>query len=148
MLIIGRASQSMNQLPAFVFIASRARDVLTCTEVTTSLVWWQGVRPLSGRPGFDPCFCRESFSGASHTSGLIIIIIAFKDAIRDFFTISPAPRTVSNTCAQVARADHVQHIERLPRASVMVRATWYEGTAQLLSLTELKSHLFELCFIG
>ena len=30
----------------------------------------------------------------------------------------------------------------------MLRATWYEGTAQLLSLTELKSHLFELYFIG
>ena len=30
----------------------------------------------------------------------------------------------------------------------MIRATWYEGTAQLLSLTELKSHLFELYFIG
>ena len=31
---------------------------------------------------------------------------------------------------------------------VSLRATWYEGTAQLLSLTELKSHLFELYFIG
>ena len=30
----------------------------------------------------------------------------------------------------------------------MLRATWYEGTAQLLSLTELRSHLFELYFIG
>ena len=30
----------------------------------------------------------------------------------------------------------------------MLRATWYEGTVQLLSLTELKSHLFELYFIG
>ena len=30
----------------------------------------------------------------------------------------------------------------------MLRATWYEGTAQLLSLTELKSHLFELYFIA
>ena len=30
----------------------------------------------------------------------------------------------------------------------MFRATWYEGTAQLLSLTELKSHLFELYFVG
>ena len=38
----------------------------------------------------------------------------------------------------------MQHIERLSCAS----ATWYEGTAQLLSLTELKSHLFELYFIG
>ena len=45
-------------------------------------------------------------------------------------------------------ANHVQHIQRLSRASVMLRATWYEGAAQLLSLTELKSHLFELYFIG
>ena len=30
---------------------------------------------------------------------------------------------------------------------VVSRATWYEGTAQLLSLTEFKSHLFELYFI-
>ena len=37
---------------------------------------------------------------------------------------------------------------RLSRASVMLRATWYEGTAQLLSLTELKSPLFEIYFIG
>ena len=37
-------------------------------------------------------------------------------------------------------AYHVQH--------VVLRATWYEGTAQLLSLTELKSHLFELYFVG
>ena len=31
---------------------------------------------------------------------------------------------------------------------VVLRATWYEGTAQLLSMTELKSHLFELYFTG
>ena len=41
-------------------------------------------------------------------------------------------------------ANYVQHIERLSRASVMLLATWYQGTAQLLSLTELKLHLFEL----
>ena len=29
----------------------------------------------------------------------------------------------------------------------MLRATWYEETAQLLSLTELQSYLFELYFI-
>ena len=78
-----------------------------------------------------------------------MIIIAFKGAIRDFFyNLLTAPRTVSNTYVQVARAqpcaNHVQHIERLSRASVMLRATWYEGTAQLLSLTEVKSLLFEL----
>ena len=63
-----------------------------------------------------------------------------------------APRTVSNTYAQVARrirvqitcnsssAYHVQH--------TVLYATWYEGTAQLLNMTVLKSHLFELYFIG
>ena len=84
---------------------------------------------------------------------IIIMIIALQGAIRDFFyNLLTAPRTVSNTYVQVARgqscANHVQHIERLSRASVMLRATWYEGTAQLLKLTELKSHLFELYFIG
>ena len=69
---------------------------------------------------------------------------------RFFYNLLTAPRTVSNTYAQVARAqpcaNHVQHIECLSSASVMLRATWYEGTAQLLSLTELKSDLFELYF--
>ena len=63
---------------------------------------------------------------------------------RCFYNLLTAPRTVSNTHAQVvraqSRANHVQHIERLSRASVMLRATWYAGTAQLLSL--------ELYFIG
>ena len=31
---------------------------------------------------------------------------------------------------------------------VVLRATCYEGTAQLLSLTESKSHVFKLYFIG
>ena len=69
-----------------------------------------------------------------------------------FYNFLTAPQTVSNTYAQVTQAqpctNHMQHIERLSHASVMLRATWYEGTAQLLSLTELKSHLFELYFIG
>ena len=69
------------------------------------------------------------------------------------FTISSQRRELSPTCtlkwpgAQPC-ANHVQHIERLSHASVMLHATWYEGTTQLLSLTELKSHLFELYFIG
>ena len=61
------------------------------------------------------------------------IIIALKVAIRDFFyNLLTVRRTVSNTHAQVARAlscaNHVQH--------VVLYATWYEGTAQLLRLTE------------
>ena len=69
-----------------------------------------------------------------------------------FYNLLTALRTVSKTYAQVALVqpctNHVQHIERLSRASVMLRATWCKGTARLLSLTELKSHLFELNFIG
>ena len=42
----------------------------------------------------------------------------------------------------------MQHIDHLSHASVMLRATWLEGIAQLLSLTEVKSHLFDLYFIG
>ena len=83
----------------------------------------------------------------------MIIIIAFKGAIRDFFTISSQHRELSPTRTlkwpgRNPCANHVQHIERLSRANVMLRATWYEGTAQLLSLTELKVDLFELYFIG
>ena len=70
-----------------------------------------------------------------------------------FFTISslhrePSPtRTlrwpennrVQITCDTLS-AYHVQR--------VVLPATWYEGTAQLLSLTDFKSHLYELYFIG
>ena len=74
---------------------------------------------------------------------IIMNIIAFKGAIQDFLQ---SPHCAAN-CLQHVRSSgpgHVQHIERLSGAS----ATWYEGTAQLLSLTELKPHLFELYFIG
>ena len=72
---------------------------------------------------------------------------------RFFFTISslrrePSPtRTVKwpgrnrvKTTRNTSSAYHVQH--------VVLRATWYEGTAQLLSLTAFRSHLFWLYFIG
>ena len=78
---------------------------------------------------------------------MIMIIIALKGGIRDSVTISsirrePSPaRTlkwprrnrVQITC-NTSSAYHVQH--------VVIRATWCEGTAQLLSFTELKSQLF------
>ena len=70
-----------------------------------------------------------------------------------FFTISSQRRELSPTrtlkwprrnrvqiTCNTSSAYHVQH--------VVLCATWYEGTAQLLSLTELKSHLSELCFVG
>ena len=66
--------------------------------------------------------------------------IAFKGTLRR----EPSPtRTlkwpglsrVQITC-NTSSAYHVQY--------VVLRATWYGGTAQLLSMTEFKSHLFEL----
>ena len=51
----------------------------------------------------------------------------------------PGLNCVQITCNTLS-AYHMQH--------VVLGATWYEGTAQLFSLTELKSHLFELYFIG
>ena len=51
----------------------------------------------------------------------------------------PGRNRVQITC-NTSSAYNVQH--------VMLRATWYEGTAQLLSLTEFNSHLFELYSIG
>ena len=67
----------------------------------------------------------------------LMIIISLKGANRYFYDLLIVPRTVSNTYAQVARvqscANHVQHVNHM---------VGYEGTAQLLSLTEFKSHLF------
>ena len=51
----------------------------------------------------------------------------------------PRPNRVQITW-NTSSAYHVQH--------VVLRAKLYEGTAQLLSLTELKSHLSELYFTG
>ena len=58
------------------------------------------------------------------TTTTIIIIIALKDAIRDFHNLLTAPLAVSNTYAEVARAqpcaNHVQYIEHLLRATCSV----------------------------
>ena len=82
---------------------------------------------------------------------IILIIIAFKGAIRDFLQ---SPHSAAN-CLQHVRSSGLGAIVSKSRAThrmlitcVMLRATWYEGSAQILSWTELKSHLFELCFIG
>ena len=55
---------------------------------------------------------------------IMIIIIELKGAIRDFYFVITAPRTVSTTHAQVTRAqsctNHVQHTERSSRAKCRV----------------------------
>ena len=64
---------------------------------------------------------------------MITIIITLKGAIRDFYNFLTAPRTVSNTYANMckSRATH--------RALITCNlqcATWYEGTVQLLRFPE------------
>ena len=48
---------------------------------------------------------------------IIIITIVLKGVIRDLYNLLTAPRTVSNTNAEVAQAqscaNHAQHVERL-----------------------------------
>ena len=70
-----------------------------------------------------------------------------------FFTISslrrePSPtRTLEwpgrNRVQITCNTSSAYHVQR-----VVLRATWYEGTALLLSLTNFKSHLFEVYFTG
>ena len=108
---------------------------------------WGFVVDGGGDDDYNACSCdsllNTSFSSSfsfscSSFSSLIIIIIVFKGAIRFFFAISslrlePSPiRTlwpehnrVQITCNTLG-AHHVQH--------VVLRATWYEGTAQLYEL--------------
>ena len=88
---------------------------------------------------------------------IIIIIINNDNCIQGrnsrFFTISSLCRKPSPICAlkwpkcnrvqimcnTASAYRHVQHD--------VLHTKWYEGTAQLLSLAELKPHLFELYFI-
>ena len=83
---------------------------------------------------------------------LLLLLLVFKGAIPGFLqsphcaanclqhvgSSGPVAMRVQNTC-NTSNAYCVQH--------VVLRATWYKGIAQLLSLTELKSHLFVLYFI-
>ena len=82
---------------------------------------------------------------------IMIIVIALKGAIQDFLQ--------SLHCA----ANCLQHAHSSGQGVIMCKshaalqalitcsmscAAWFGETAQLISLTELKSHLFELYFIG
>ena len=69
-----------------------------------------------------------------------------------FFTISSLRRELSPTSTlKWPRSNRVQITCNISSAYhvpyVVLCAAWYEETAQLLSLTEFKSHLFELYFI-
>ena len=113
--------------------SSRDTDGVVTETATSASV------PCSGR---QPAQVIRGRVGASWDNNSLIII-AFKGAIRDF---SQSPLCAANhlqhvrssgpgaiTC-NTSSASHVQH--------VVLRARWYEGTVQLLSLTEFKSHFF------
>ena len=75
--------------------------------------------------------------------------MALKDAIRDFYNLLNAPLTVSNRYAQVARAEPCANYAQLNGALItcnMSCVTWYEETAALSNVTELKSHLKKKIF--
>ena len=70
-----------------------------------------------------------------------------------FFTISslhhePSPDTYAQVAQAQLCANQAQHIERLSHATCRFTCHLVRRTAQLLSLTEFKSHLFELYFVG
>ena len=93
--------------------------------------------------------CRED----SNTVYQIIITIALNNTNNNrterrksrFFTISSLRRDLSPTCKFRWSWRNREHSRATYRALItcdMSCATRYEGTAQLISLTELKSHLF------
>ena len=96
------------------------------------------------------CVYMQFISHTIKTIIIIIRIIALKGAIRDFYNLLTASRTVSNTYARVARCNRVQIMCNTSSTYHMqhdvCHMVW--GTAHLLSLTELKLHLFQHCFIG
>ena len=64
---------------------------------------------------------------------VVIVIIALKGAVQDFYNLLTALRTVSNTYIRVARAkscaNHMQHIEHLSCANVVCHVAQRESLA-------------------
>ena len=67
------------------------------------------------------------------------------------YNLLTAPQTLFQRVRSSGQGAIVCKLRARDRALITCNtwcATWYEGTAWLLSLTDLKSHLFELYFIG
>ena len=94
---------------------------------------WRQEGFTSGRKGINACLIQ-----------VIMIIIALKGRVRD---ILQSPDCATNCLQHVHSSGQgviVCKSRATHRALIMCNmscATWYEGTAQLLSLTEFKSHL-------
>ena len=71
---------------------------------------------------------------------IFFIIFSQRRELSPTSTLKWPRRNRAQITCNTSSAYHAQH--------VVLRATWYEGTAQLLSLTELKLHLFELYLVG
>ena len=84
---------------------------------------------------------------------IIIIISAFKGAIQDF---SQSPHSAANCFQHVSSSGQgtivyklcATHRALITCKSHMLRATWYKGTAQLLSLTEFNHIYFSFSLLA
>ena len=142
-------------LPSFLFnilISLSISDHQHCAKTVLSL---RPVSQLCVPVNFFPfshCRCLDCFGEGSFLPLQVDLIFLSLSDHQHVYNLLTAPWTISNTYAQVvwaqSHANHVQNIGLLYVQHVVLRAMWYEGTVQLLSLTELKSHLFELYFIG
>ena len=86
------------------------------------------------------CFNSDNNNNCIHRHNSRFVVISLRCELFPTRMLKrPGRSRVKITCSS-SSACRVQHI--------MLRATWYKGTAQLLSLTEVESHLFQLHFIG
>ena len=85
------------------------------------------------------------------TTTTTTMIMLLKGAVQDFYNLLTAPRTFFNTHAQQARAqscvNHVQHIERLSRATCRVsrdvkrHLSYYVGQSEITFIFSLSDWL-------
>ena len=80
----------------------------------------------------------------------MIMIMTLQGAIRFCYNVLTALRTISYTYAQVATAQScANHVERRELITCnMSYASRYEGIAELLDFTELKSRFFQFYFVA
>ena len=89
---------------------------------------WNLARPRYNNNRIQWRISRSFFSQSPHCAA---------NRLQHVLSSGPGAIVCKFTC-NTSSAYHVQH--------VVLRATWYEGTAQLLSLLEFKSHLFLALF--
>ena len=76
---------------------------------------------------------------------VVLVVITLKGAIRELFTISSLSRELSPTHTHTLKWSGRNRVQITCNTSSACTcnlqcSTWYEGTDQLLSVTELKSH--------